>query len=119
MFLDTQAVRVESLMKKWRVEVIPSVEIRFIDILTYISDDPLHNPEAASAVFDDFEATLQVVGLMGDRIPIGSHPIMRDRKLRRVNFQKHNYYLIYRLADDVAQIVRIGHFREDLDNVLK
>ena len=106
-------------MKTWHVEVIPSVERRMIAILTYIGDDPLHNPDAAKAVYADFEATLQKVSLLGDRIPIGEHPVMHKRALRRINFQRHRYCLIYRIKDDIVQIVRVAHFLEDLDNVLK
>lgn len=90
-----------------------------IEILSYIESEPLYNPEAALAVLEDSEETLRIIGQIGDRIPIGNHPIMRDRELRRVNFQRHRYYLIYRLYDDAAQVVRIGHFLEDLDRILR
>ena len=106
-------------MKTWQVEVIPSVEERLIQILTYIDENPLYNPDAAISVFEDFEATVKRVGLMGDRIPIGNNPVMRSRSLRRISFQSHRYYLIFRLIGDTAQIVRIGHDLEDLDKVLR
>ena len=106
-------------MKTWRVEVIPRVEERLIEILTYIGSNPLHNADAAEAVLDDFEATIKTIGLMGDRIPIGTHPIMRRRALRRVNFHSHQFCLIYRIQDDTAQVICIAHFKEDMDRVLE
>ena len=106
-------------MKTWRVEVIPRVEQRLTDILAYISGEPLHNPEAARAVLEDFEATVNALSLMGDRIPIGVHPIMHRRGLRRVNFRNHQFCLIFRLRDDVVQVVCIAHFKEDLNKVLR
>ena len=106
-------------MKTWRVEVTPGVEERLTAILEYISRDPLHNPDAALSVYLDFESTVRQIGLMGDRIPVGSHPIMRERQLRRINFERHRYYLIYRLNGEAAQVVRIGHFLEDADGVLR
>ena len=87
--------------------------------MTYIAEKPLYNPDAAKAVFDDYEETKAIVSRMGDRMAIGTHPIMQKRKLRRVNFQRHQYYLIYRVKGDVCQIVRIGHSDEDLDKVLR
>lgn len=106
-------------MKTWRVEVIPRVEQRLIDILTYISDKPLYNPDAAESVLEDFEATVKTIGLMGDRIPIGTHPIMHRRALRRINFHNHQFCLIYRIQDDMAQVICIAHFKEDLNKVLQ
>ena len=106
-------------MKTWRVEVISSVEERLIDILAYISGKPLYNPDAAESVLEDFEATVKTIGLMGDRIPIGTHPIMRRRGLRRANFHSHQFCLIYRIQGDMAQVVCIAHFKEDIDKVLE
>ena len=106
-------------MKTRHVEVTPGVGQRLIEILTYIHDTPLHNPDAAKAIFEDFEATIAAVALMGDRIPIGTHPIMRKRGLRRMNFRKHRFYVLYRIHGDVAQVVRVAHFLEDPNKVLE
>ena len=70
-------------------------------------------------MLEDFEAAKQVVERMDDRIPVGIHPVMRQRALRRVIFPNHRYYLIYRVQGDTAQIVRIGHFLEDPNKVLR
>lgn len=106
-------------MKTWEVQVIRRVEQRLTRILSYIAEKPLYNPDAARAVFEDYEQTKAMVGLMGDRVAVGRHPIMQRRKLRRMDFLEHDYYLIYRVMGDVAQIVRIGHTLENLDKVLK
>lgn len=106
-------------MKTWEVTVIRRVENKLVKILSYIAEEPLYNPDAAAAVFKDYEATKDMVARMGDRVAIGTHPIMRKRRLRRMNFLEHDYYLIYRVQGDVAQIIRIGHCLESLDKVLK
>ena len=106
-------------MKTWRVEVSPGVGERLVEILTYIFDAPLHNPDAARAVFEDFDATIAAISLMGDRVPIGTHPIMRKRGLRRMNFRRHRFYVVYRIQGDVAQVVRVAHFLEDPNKVLE
>lgn len=106
-------------MKTWEVQVIPRVENRLMGILSYIAENPLYNPDAARAVFEDFEATVKMIGKLGDSVAVGAHPIMQKRNLRRMNFLKHDYYLIYRIRGNVAQIVRIGHRLENLDKVLR
>ena len=106
-------------MKTWKVHVIRRVENRLVKILSYIAEKPLYNPDAARAVLEDFEATVERISQMGDRVPIGTHPIMRKRNLRRMNFLKHDYFVIYRVRGDVAEIVRIGHSLENLEKVLK
>lgn len=106
-------------MKTWRAIVNPRVEHRLLDILSYVNNEPLYNPDAAQSILEDFEATVQMVERMGDRIPIGTHPIMHDRALRRINFREHRYYLIFRIDNDIAQIVDIAHFLEDPNKVLR
>lgn len=106
-------------MKTWHAVINPRVEHRLFDILSYVNDEPLFNPDAALSILENFEAIVKMVERMGDRIPIGTHPVMRERQLRRINFREHRYYLIFRIKNDIVQIVDIAHFLEDPDKVLR
>lgn len=106
-------------MNTWHVTVSPRVELRLFGILDYISASPLYNTSAAEAVYEDFQATLDAIQMMGERIPIGEHPIMQKRGLRRINFRNHRYYLVFRIQGNIAEVVRIAHFLEDPNKVLR
>ena len=43
---------------------------------------------------------------------------MRERELRRISFIRHDYFLVYHIKGDEAEIVAVGHFDEDLKNVI-
>lgn len=79
----------------------------------------LMNPQAADAYLIDFDETLEVLSRSAGSLRIGEHPVMRARRLRRINFMRHEYFMVYRVEDEEAQIIAVGHFDEDIQNVIK
>ena len=45
--------------------------------------------------------------------------MMQKRGLRRINFRSHRYCLVFRIRGNTAEVVRIAHFLEDPNNVLR
>ena len=79
----------------------------------------LLNPQAADAYLDDYDETLEILSKSAGSLKIGDHPLMKSRGLRRINFVRHNYFLVYYIEGDEAVIVAVGHFDEDLKNVIR
>ena len=77
------------------------------------------NPQAADAYLDDYDETLEILSKSAGSLKIGEHPLMKSRGLRRINFVRHNYFLVYYNEGDEAIIVAVGHFDEDLKNVIR
>ena len=43
---------------------------------------------------------------------------LKERNLRRINFKRHNYFMLFRKEDDKAVVVEIFHGLEDYENKL-
>jgi len=42
-------------MKTWHAVINPRVEHRLFDILSYVNDEPLFNPDAALSILEDYD----------------------------------------------------------------
>ena len=78
----------------------------------------LMNPQAADAYLTDYDETRELLSKSAGSLRVGDHPLMRERELRRINFIRHDYFLVYHIEGDEAEIVAVGHFDEDLKNVI-
>ncbi len=67
----------------------------------------------------DYEETLYLLSIAADALQPGLHPLLAKRNLRRINFQRHQYFMLYRINGHVAEVVTVAHFKEDLKNVLR
>lgn len=79
----------------------------------------LLNPEAADAYLTDYDDTREILSKSAGALKVGEHPLMKARELRRINFMHHNYFLVYHLEGDEAEIIAVGHFDEDMKNVIR
>ena len=78
----------------------------------------LMNPQAADAYLTDYDETRELLSKSAGSLRVGDHPLMRERELHRINFIRHDYFLVYHIEGDEAEIVAVGHFDEDLKNVI-
>ncbi len=78
----------------------------------------LMNPQAADAYLTDYDETRELLSKSAGSLRVGDHPLMRERELRRINFIRHDYFLVYHIEGDEAEIVAVGHFDEDLKNII-
>ena len=53
------------------------------------------------------------------KVVISDEAISDLRRLRRINFLHHNYFLLYQLEGDTAYVTNIFHGLEDVDNKLR
>ena len=59
------------------------------------------NKQAAKNVLDDFENTI---------------PRLQSLGYRRINFQQHRYFMLYRIENDVVYVDDIFHELQDYEN---
>ena len=86
-----------------RVEWQPKAEDELLDLVAYIAQD---NPDAAQTLFDEVrEKAAQAI----------QHPLLykagRVRGTREI-VVRSNYILVYRIAGDVLNVVRVLHARQ-------
>lgn len=102
-------------MKTWKVLATEDVQNDLDNFVYYLLVEKL-NEQAAEALIDDYEETVQELEIVA-----GSIKNLEDPELceyRKIRFRRHNYYLLYRIVDDVAIIDRMFHDLQDIDRVM-
>ena len=103
-------------MKKWIVVVTEDVQNDLDRFVYYLFVEKL-NRQAAKAVLDDYDETINELSNIA-----GSLKLLEDPELsnyRKIRFRRHNYYLLYRIQEDIVIIDRMFHDLQDVDNILK
>ena len=77
------------------------------------------NPQAIKSVRDDFYETAAALRTTAETIAQPENEQMRRRNLKRINFQRHGYFLIFRIVGDTVQIIQVFHRLEDYENKLR
>ena len=68
------------------------------------------NKQAAKNVLDDFEDTIKKLKYVAD------NPRLQSLGYRRINFQQHRYFMLYRIENDVVYVDDIFHELQDYEN---
>ncbi len=105
-------------MKTYHVKVSPEAKAdlkRYRDYLLYRKK----NSQAAKNVVQDFYATASQLRTIAGSIRKPDSEILRIRKLKRINFLKLDYFLLYRIDEDVVSITNMFHSLEDYESKLK
>ena len=105
-------------METYRIEITPDAEADVENCYRYILET-YHSWDTADAFLDDYGETLEKLRLGAGRLKIGDHPLMQARGIRRWNFLKHDYFMLYTVREDLAIILAVAHFRKDIGNILK
>ncbi len=60
------------------------------------------NKQAAKNVLDDFENTIKKLKYVADSLIVCGNPRLQSLGYRRINFQQHRYFMLYRIENDVV-----------------
>ena len=104
-------------MKTYKVKVTPSAEEDLRKRIAYLVDVKL-NKQAARNVMEDYRETRQVLEKVAGSIREPDSIELKERGLKRINFRKHDYFILFRIDGDVALITNIFHGLEDYENKL-
>lgn len=74
------------------------------------------NPQAAAAVMYDFRETFGVLKEIAGSLRLCENPRLKDLGYHRINFQRHRYFMMYRIAGDTAYVDDIFHELQDYEN---
>ena len=77
------------------------------------------NPQAAKALLLDYRKTRKVLEKTAGSLNTPDSEILQQRSLRRINFQNHNYFLLYRIDNDNVYVTNVFHFLEDYENKIR
>ena len=86
--------------------------------LRYLVDE-LGSVGAAKSVLDDFEETAAQLATMAGVFRLCENPKLRKRNLRRINFRRHRYFLLYHISGECAVVDRMFHQLQDYEAKIK
>lgn len=74
------------------------------------------NKQAAKNVLDDFENTIKKLKYVASSLKVCDNPRLQSLGYRRINFQQHRYFMLYRIENDVVYVDDIFHELQDYEN---
>ena len=106
-------------MKQYRVIVTPDAERDLKCYLIYLRKVK-KNPQAVKNVLKDFADTKKSLARTAGSIGEPKSEMLRARELKRINFSRHNYFLLFHIGEDnIAYVTNIFHGLEDYENKLR
>ena len=108
----------EDQLTTWQVDVSDEV-LQDLDNFVYYLFVEKMNEQAARALLDDYDETIDQLSTVAGRLRILEDPEFAAMEYRKIRLQRHNYYLIYRVVDEKAVVYRMFHDLQDLDKALK
>ena len=106
-------------MRRFKVIVTPDAEEDLKRYVIYIRNK-LKNPQAVKNVLYDFKETKKSLSSVAESLPDPISEALLSRGLKRINFLKHNYFMLYYIGmDGIVYITNIFHGLENFDQKLK
>lgn len=102
----------------YKVEITDDALEDLDNILYYILF-VLKSEQAAQNVLDDFDLTKNHLARVAGSIGLCENPCLRERGYRRLEFQKHNYFMMYRLEGSVAIVDAVFHDLQDFEKKMQ
>ena len=88
---------------------------RFIRYLLFVKQ----NPQAATNVLDDFEETKQSLSHIAGSLQPCENPHLNALGYRKIHFQTHRYFMLYRIEGNLAIVDNIFHALQDYENKIR
>ena len=105
-------------MKKYKPVMTPEAKADLKNILSYLQKT-FHNQQAVRNIWEDFRETKKTLARSAGSLPEPESERLRERGLKRINFLRHSYFILYIIENETAVIVNIFHMLEDYENKLK
>lgn len=105
-------------MKKYRVVVTKEAQNDLRAKLEYLRKH-IKNPQAIKNVYEDYKNTRKALEVVAGSIHESESEKLRIRDLKRINFQTHNYFMLFRIRENRVEVTDIFHGSEDYENKLR
>ena len=98
----------------YKVFVLDDAErdiMNYIDYLLYV----IKSEQAANNVFSDYQITLGRLSSIAGSLKLCENENLAAQGYRRINFESHNYFMMYRLIGEEVFVDRIFHGLQDYE----
>ncbi len=105
-------------MRKYHVKVTDDAKedfLRYRDYLIYVKK----NPKAARNLVIDYRETRKQLENSVGSLRESDNENLKKRGIKRINFLKHDYFLLFRIEGGVVFVTNVFHFLEDFENKLQ
>ncbi|MBO4395014.1 MAG: type II toxin-antitoxin system RelE/ParE family toxin [Eubacterium sp.] len=97
---------------KYNVKITKKAQIDLSDRIGYLKDVK-KSTQAAKAVLEDYRQTRKILEDLAGAIAEPIDEELKKRGLKRINFRRHNYFMLFKIMNEDVIIVRIFHGLED------
>ena len=105
-------------MKSFKVKVNKEAEEDLRRYTKYVKET-LGNSQAAKSILVDFRETKRKLTTIAESIVKPENDRLKEKSLKRINFKKHNYFLLFKIVDDIVYITNMFHGSEDYEAKLR
>ena len=103
---------------EYKVVMTIDAENDFDRHIRYIVDQK-KNLQAAGSVIEDFVETKAMLSKVAGSLQPCTNPRLSKLGYRRINYLHHDYFMLYRIVDNLTIVDNIFHFLEDYENKMK
>ena len=97
---------------EFKVVLTSRAQLDFRNITHYLLYE-LKSEQAAISVTNDMEHTIERLSYMASGLKLCDNPRFRDLGYSTIHFKHHNYFMLYRIQDNLVFVDAIYH---DLQN---
>ena len=101
----------------FKVVLTSQAQLDFRNIIYYLIHE-LKNEQATISVTNDMENTIERLSYMASGLKL-CDPRLRDLGYRTIHFKRHNYFMLYRIQDDMVYVDAIYHNLQNYENISK
>ena len=101
----------------YRVVITSDAESDLEEFIRYLLFEKKRE-QAASNVLDDFEVTKQCLSRVAGSLKLCENPRLRELGYKRINFQSHQYFMLFRVVEGMAIVDNIFHQLQDYESMM-
>ena len=103
---------------EYKVVITSDAEADLDGFIRYLLFEKKSN-QAASNVLNDFEETKQNLANIAGSLQPCDNPHLNALGYRKIHFQRHRYFMLYRIEEDLAIVDNVFHELQDYENKIR
>lgn len=99
----------------YKVVITPNAKVHLAQILRYLRQD-LGNGQAARSVRDDILETKIRLSHVAGSLKLCNNSKLRTGGYRTIHLKHHNYFMLYKIIDNIVRVDGIYHDLQDFES---
>ena len=103
---------------QYKIVITPTASKQLENYFMYTAD-VLKNPVAAKAIISDARNTKNELTNLAGSLPYCDNPKLKSQGYKKIEFLKHDFYMVFRVVEDKAVVEGMFHALQDYENALR